>query len=90
MYVEFSRGKYRWTSAKQHETQVGYAHLFPAKNRTPSPSTMVIVWAFPLLERIDIAFFRMRVGIPDRGDSMGGSVISYKVRIVLNWPVSLA
>jgi len=51
---------------------------------------MVIVWAFPLLERIDIAFFRMRVGIPDRGDSMGGSVISYKVRIVLSWPVSLA
>lgn len=29
-------------------------------------------------------------GIPDRGDGTGGSVISYKVKIVFNWPVAVA
>ena len=46
------------------------------KNRTPSPSEMLMSWARPLLASIDIAWRRSDSGIPESADGTGGFEIS--------------
>ena len=54
-----------------------YLHLaLREKNRTPSPSDILMSWARPLLASIAIALRNSVFGILESGDGTGGSVIS--------------
>lgn len=46
------------------------------RNRTPSPSDMLISWARPALARIAIALRSSDSGIPESADGTGGFEIS--------------
>lgn len=53
-----------------------YSHLERARNRTPSPSVIAIVWERPVLPSKLIALRSSGIGMPVSNDSTGGSVIS--------------
>ena len=62
--------------ARSFIAQLQYYHLDLAKNLTPSPSGIAIIWERPVFPSIAIALRKSGIGMFVSGDSSGGSVIS--------------
>ena len=75
-HVEFIRLTSTFQTNKIYKIVSVHYHLDLAKNLTPSPSGIAIIWERPVFPSIAMALRRSEMGMFVNGDSSGGSVIS--------------